>query len=100
MLERPLTLFRSQRVVAELLVTGPKRLGVDDRRDDASVVIDRAELRLILEIALAQVEHLLLEDLADLEIRARRKDRDREIALGRRARRPHVFLGTAPDVAD
>src|SRR5919197_147450 len=101
MLDAPAHLLAGDRLaLAELLLGDADRLYRDDAGDDAARVVDRAEARLVLELALALVIDVFLDVLHDREFGAWRVEAGGDVALCRRARGQHVFLGTGPPHAD
>src|SRR3982751_2980277 len=61
-LDAPAHLLAGDRLaLAELGLRVADRLGGDDAGDDTARVVDRAEARLVLELALALVVHVLLD---------------------------------------
>src|SRR5690242_5206657 len=100
-LDAPAHLLAGDRLaLAELVLREANRLHRDDAGDDAARVVDRAEARLVLELALALVVHVLLDVAHHREVGARRVEAGGDVALRRGARGQHVFLGARPPHAD
>src|SRR5450830_2010261 len=67
-LKCPSAFFGVEGPVAKFLVTDTQGLDEDDGFNHAVVVIDRAELALVLQVALADVQDLLLQRLQHREL--------------------------------
>ncbi len=98
--QAPAPFFAVERALAEFGLGGANRFHRHRRVHQPGVVVDAAEILQVLEVALALVEDVLLETFMNLEIRAGRVWRQRQVPLGGSAGGQHVFAGTGPDVAD
>src|SRR5437764_1071701 len=93
-LDAPAHLLAGDRLaLAELRLGEADRLGGHDARHHAARVVDRAEARLVLELALALVVDELLDVFHHREVRARRVEAGGDVALGGRAGGQHVLFG-------
>ena len=100
MLEPPAHLVSGQSAVSEFLLRDPDRFDVQDPVDDAEIVIDGADARFVLEIALAGVVHGLHDLLHDGVLLSRRLRGDRRVADRGLAGGKDILFGVRPHVPD
>ena len=91
-LDAPADLLGRQRLLAVLLLRLADRLDGDDAVHDAAVVVDRADARLVLHLALALRVDVLLDLLDHREVGAGDVEAGRDVALGRVARGNRVLF--------
>src|SRR5579864_4483494 len=93
-------LGRHDLALAILILRLADRLDDHDRVRDSARVIDRADPRLVLEVALASAVDLPDDVLHHREIRPVRRERRRYVTFGCITRRNDVLLGAGPPHAE
>src|SRR5437016_5482713 len=99
-LDAPAHLLAGQRLLAELLLGLANRFNRDDAVDDAAVVVDRTDARLIFHLTLKFRVDVLLDVLDNREVGTRDVEAGGNVALGRVTGGDRVLFRARPPPAD